>query len=407
MESLSDEQIDQVYDLLLAKGLSLPSLRDELLDHICCIVELQMNNGAKFHNALSYAIKQFGPSGIERTQEATIYHLTKKHRKMKNTASILGIIGGITTIFGTLFKVMHWPGAGVLLLLGLAITSLLFMPTALYVNYQQKDGIKDRATIVAGFIGAFLLMIFALFKIMHWPGASVLLFVSLGELILIFIPLYSIKSYRNKENRWFDIGSLTVIMSGIIMVLTLYSFSGPSNYYHNTMRLKEQQSINKYQKIVAKINAKAQGYPSNSKQMQTHLSTLCLMNAFWEYRNSLLDHKYQTSNAELNRTVKKALESKIDQYKEWSVFEKQVKLFVSQETKQQTSELYVLIKMYNQLLAEINGEHILQNNELNSLLEAYKNIVGVIIQNDDELLLINYLNSIEEVLRKQELKVLS
>jgi hypothetical protein len=205
MISLSDNQIDQVYDVLLDHGLTYETLRDELLDHICCIVEEQMEHGAQFHNALNNAQKQFGPLGIERTQEATIFLLTLKLRKMKKTASILGIIGGVTTILGTLFKVMHWPLAGVLLLLGLAITGLLFMPTALYVNYKSKEGIRDRATIIAGFAGGILLTFFALFKVMHWPGASALLILSLGELILIFIPLYFIKSYRNPENRWFDI----------------------------------------------------------------------------------------------------------------------------------------------------------------------------------------------------------
>jgi len=47
-------------------------------------------------------------------------------------------ISFIISIFGALFKIMHWPGASMLLLIGL-LTSAVFIITALYEVYNSKN----------------------------------------------------------------------------------------------------------------------------------------------------------------------------------------------------------------------------------------------------------------------------
>ncbi len=48
------------------------------------------------------------------------------------------IISLIITIIGAMFKIMHWPGASVLLTIGL-LTSLIYILIALFTIYQTKN----------------------------------------------------------------------------------------------------------------------------------------------------------------------------------------------------------------------------------------------------------------------------
>lgn len=412
MISLSDNEIDQVYDVLIERGLTFETLRDELLDHICCIIEEQMELGAKFHTALTNAEKQFGPSGIERTQEATIHLLTLKLRKMKKTASILGIIGGVTTILGTLFKVMHWPFAGVLLLSGLAFTALLFMPTALYVNYKSKEGIKDRATIAAGFTGWFILTIFALLKVMHWPGASIMLMFGLGEIILIFIPLYYVRSYRNAENKWFDIGSLTVILAGIIMVLTLYSAGGPNTYYSNLTRNQEVVGINAYQQLKSKVNAQSTALKSAKTDLATKIelldqSTYLVTNVFWEYRNELLTDNYEKNRVTIDKTIAQLESQNIAEYESWTRLKK-IGIDIYDGDKDLSGlKIGSFLSEYQKLVKTIFPNANGFNKQFSQLIVAFNSLpTPSTLQEDNYLLHINFINSLEFELKKYQKSIL-
>jgi hypothetical protein len=48
---------------------------------------------------------------------------------MKTLAFISGAFSSSLTGLGVLFKIQHWPGASLLLVLGLGIFSILFIPS--------------------------------------------------------------------------------------------------------------------------------------------------------------------------------------------------------------------------------------------------------------------------------------
>jgi len=58
---------------------------------------------------------------------------------MKELAYISGALFGSLTSLGILFKIMHWPGANILLVLGVAIFSLLFMPGIAKYCYDKNE----------------------------------------------------------------------------------------------------------------------------------------------------------------------------------------------------------------------------------------------------------------------------
>ena len=57
---------------------------------------------------------------------------------MKKLVFISGGLSGSLTVLGYLFKILHWPGAGILSLLGLGILSILFIPSLAKYLYDKS-----------------------------------------------------------------------------------------------------------------------------------------------------------------------------------------------------------------------------------------------------------------------------
>jgi len=60
-----------------------------------------------------------------------------KTKIMKKAAFILSTLFGSLTILGILFKVMHWPGAGIALVLGVAGFALIGLPLLAVHRYRK------------------------------------------------------------------------------------------------------------------------------------------------------------------------------------------------------------------------------------------------------------------------------
>ena len=57
---------------------------------------------------------------------------------MRLTVYILGALLAMVIILGSLFKMMHWAGADMLIVLGWSLAALLYVP--LFTVYKYKKG---------------------------------------------------------------------------------------------------------------------------------------------------------------------------------------------------------------------------------------------------------------------------
>ena len=78
-----------------------------------------------------------------------------------------------------------------------------------------------------------IIIIGALFKIMHWPYANVILFSSLIIFMLIFIPIYFIIKYREPESRFSAIINTTFMVGAAGMLFALINLQYVSNTNSN------------------------------------------------------------------------------------------------------------------------------------------------------------------------------
>lgn len=199
MNELSIANIEFLKKEIRNSGLTYSHLMDDMIDHVCCDVESHMQRGLPFDKAYETVKKNIGMEGLERIQHETLYLINKNYRIMKKTMRFFGVAAPIILAFGALFKLMHWPGAGILMVLGFFFLSFLFLPSAIYVSYIEVSNRTKKWTYVAGFIGTFFLSLSFLFKLMHWPGTGIMLLLSILLICLVFLPSLIIHKLRQKE----------------------------------------------------------------------------------------------------------------------------------------------------------------------------------------------------------------
>ena len=108
---------------------------------------------------------------------------------MKNTMKISGVAGTIMFGFAAMFKIQHWPGAGVLMTLGALILAFVFLPSALSVLWKETHSTKTTFPVYFSISCRNMLLLQVLFsKFSTGPVAGFIL--TLGALsgILLFIP---------------------------------------------------------------------------------------------------------------------------------------------------------------------------------------------------------------------------
>ena len=62
---------------------------------------------------------------------------------MKRTVYLSGFIASFLVSTGVMFKIMHWPYAGMILFSGFTILNFVFLPTFFYYKYKNSSKILN------------------------------------------------------------------------------------------------------------------------------------------------------------------------------------------------------------------------------------------------------------------------
>lgn len=129
-------QIEFIQRDIHTKGIRFDDLSDSLLDHICCIIEQDPNTD--FDSAYKKSLLAFGENGLKTIQNQTIFLLILKRKIiMKKTMYLIGYIALFLSTTGLLFKLQHWPGAAIILTIGIALLNFGFLPMYFYDRYKK------------------------------------------------------------------------------------------------------------------------------------------------------------------------------------------------------------------------------------------------------------------------------
>jgi len=251
--NLSEDQVDQVSRLIKRLGVQNRQTGDDLLDHLCCMIEARLSGGS-FEKALDEVVKEFPASEWKQMEVETQIVIDQNQIKMmNNTLRTAGILSASLIFFGAFFKAMHWPGANLLFLSGMVIMAAVFLPVFFIVRYRSSG--EENRNITLSILAAgcgILLCAGMLFKFLHWPFATLLLNSAIALLLLAYIPVYVLSVYRKSLNRTSALANV-ILMVAAGSTLFLANSRGPSRvmleqYQSEALRqgalVKKQTDIN-------------------------------------------------------------------------------------------------------------------------------------------------------------------
>lgn len=232
MPELNSHDIEQISQDINRQGISFSHLRDDLIDYVCCDVENEMQDGLSFSEAYQKVKHKMGSNRLKEIQNETLYAVDTKYRNMKNTMKISGIVGTILFGFATLFKIQHWSGAGIMMTLGALTLTFAFMPSALVVLWKETHSPKRLFLFVSAFFTGTFIVLGILFKVQHWPAAGIILSIGMLCGILLFIPSLIINRFADKDKKLqrpvFVFGSMGLILyvAGIVVKIQHWPSAG-------------------------------------------------------------------------------------------------------------------------------------------------------------------------------------
>jgi hypothetical protein len=201
MNELSAAHVGFITRDVRRKQITFSHLLDDLIDHICCDVEDEMQQGLTFEKAYHKVKNKIGIRGLNIIQEETLYAVDTKYKRMKNTMKISGIAGTVLLGFATIFKIMHWPWAGVMITLGTFLLVALFMPSSMMVLWKESKSKNRLFLFISGFFAGTLFIAGVLLKIQHWPGAGIVMSLAFITGGLLFLPVLLAVKLREEENK--------------------------------------------------------------------------------------------------------------------------------------------------------------------------------------------------------------
>jgi hypothetical protein len=225
MAELSLEQVKFIEKDIQKRGLKNDSLISDLVDHVCCILEDELNEDTKFEDLYPTIINRFFKKDLLEVEEETNLLLTfKNYYAMRNTMIRSGMSALILLVIGIIFKTLHLPGTAIILILATVLITFVFLPIFFVFNTKNSNPQK-KMVIGFGALFGILFVLAALFRVLHWPGAILLWRSSLLVVTFLFLPAYLFGSIRNEENKTNVIitSLMILIMSGILWGMTIVS----------------------------------------------------------------------------------------------------------------------------------------------------------------------------------------
>lgn len=252
MYVLTDEQIAFIRNDIRRNGIELEELQLDLLDHICCVIETEHTAENDFEAFYRSILPRFYKRSLREIQEETHLLLTfKNYYAMKKIMFMSGAFSAFTVLIGSLFKIMHWPGAALHFVIAIALFSFVFLPILSVIRIKEQTLTKDKIVITSAAIFGSAISLAILFKVMHWPFATILWTISLGILFFLFLPVYFFGGIRNPATKTNTIVSsiLILIAGGLLFLIT--NLRG-SQAFDEAINNADQQIVEDYELLSQK-----------------------------------------------------------------------------------------------------------------------------------------------------------
>jgi uncharacterized membrane protein len=196
---LTPEQENFVYEYVETKKIGNKLLKNNLIDHLFCVIEIQLEKGSSFNIAFDRALNQLAPNGLEEIEKETIYLLNyNRIIIMKQFMYFVGFLGALALTAGITFKLLSLPFGYELFATGFLILFLIFIPLYSFDRYKITiaKNLSQRIKIILGVIASLITGLAGLFKVLHLQGADLLLMLGAFIFTVGFLPFLFFTMYK-------------------------------------------------------------------------------------------------------------------------------------------------------------------------------------------------------------------
>lgn len=248
MHRITDDQIDFILDDIYAKGVITEEVRYDLLDHICCVIEHEMPENGDFYKFYEYILPRFFKESLREIQAETELLLKfKDYYAMKKSLYISGLASAALTLIGATLKTFHLPGAGIMIFSGVILFALIFLPLMMVLKFKDDESVTDKIVFSFGLLLGIATSLGIMFKLMHWPYANLLMRSGLTLFVFGYTPLYFVTRIRRSEQKFQTTVNTVLLMATGGLLYGMYNLGYSKNIeesYQNAYAYVEHNEKN-------------------------------------------------------------------------------------------------------------------------------------------------------------------
>jgi hypothetical protein len=254
MYCLSEQQIDFILDDIRAKGITMESLQISLLDHVCILIEQNLDEKGDFERYYRSVIKQFYRQELQEIEKETnllLYY--KNHSAMKKTMMISGAFSVAAFIGSSICKIFLSNFTDFLMFLGFVSFVFLFLPLVFIVKIRETSVRQDRLVLASGSIAGLLYFFCMLLKFLGsswpkflgtaWPHIDIIWLtiwlIALSVALFVFVPAYFFAGIRRPETKTNTI-AISILLVAFIGTQFRFTSLMPFRQTKQTVTMKEK-----------------------------------------------------------------------------------------------------------------------------------------------------------------------
>lgn len=136
---IEDKHVDFIENSLKFYGIKSQALKEDLVDHICTYIESRDSNN--FNALYQEALQKFGGySSFQNLQlETNFQKFAKQTKIINNLIFVVGLAMVLLLVIGSLFKIMHWPFASVMLIAAILLFAFVVIPLIFYSKHKKSN----------------------------------------------------------------------------------------------------------------------------------------------------------------------------------------------------------------------------------------------------------------------------
>ena len=231
---LTENQINKIRQAVEKQNVNFSHLKDDLIDHLGCEIEVEMTNGTDFDTAFEIVLKDIGINGLKKIEHSVISLINLKITEKRKLLFAVSSVGIILLLISLIFSIIQFSQHLILISRGFGLITLLLFVTIFFINNLRKKGKNKKIPLnFSGLIIGMLSIVSVIFMMWNWPYRDILYLINMFCILFVFTPIFIYYTIKDERNKYINYGFILLILFVSILNLNIFFFqkTNPLNQY--------------------------------------------------------------------------------------------------------------------------------------------------------------------------------